>query len=64
MRAHSVPLDFRRGQDREPVLPPKKTPKDLSFDHADARGIKRLQRLRKVEAEMRSADALVRTMRG
>jgi hypothetical protein len=36
----------------------------LSFDHADARGIKRLQRLRKVEAEMRSADAVVRTMRG
>jgi hypothetical protein len=37
---------------------------DLSFDHADTRGIKRLQRLRKVEAEVRSADAVVRTMRG
>jgi len=42
----------------------KRLQKDLSFDHADARGIKRLQRLRKVEAEMRSADAVVRTMRG
>jgi hypothetical protein len=37
---------------------------DLSFDHADTRGIKRLQCLRKVEAEVRSADAVVRTMRG
>jgi hypothetical protein len=39
----------------------------LSFDHADACGIKRLQRLqrlRKVKAEVRSADAVVRTMRG
>ena len=27
MRACNIPLDFRRGQDREPVLPPKKTPK-------------------------------------
>lgn len=64
MRANSIPLHFRRGQDREPILSPKKSPMDLSFDYADARGIKRLQRLRKVEAEMRSADALVRTMRG
>ena len=53
-----------------PRLPPQtrsgareRLQKDLSFDHADARGIKRLQRLRKVEAEMRSADAVVRTMR-
>jgi hypothetical protein len=37
---------------------------DLSFDHDDTCGIKRLQRLRKVEAEVRSADAVVRTMRG
>ena len=41
---------------------PEKDQKDLSFDHANARGIKRLQRLRKVEAEVRSADAVVRTM--
>jgi hypothetical protein len=44
--------------------PQKRLQKDLSFDHADARGIKRLQPLRKVEAEMRSADAVVCTMRG
>ena len=44
--------------------PRKRLQKDLSFDHAGARGTKRLQRLRKVEAEMRSADAVVRTMRG
>ena len=44
--------------------PRKRLEKYLSFVHADARGIKRLQRLRKVEAEMRSADAVVRTMRG
>jgi hypothetical protein len=36
----------------------------MSFNHADARGIKRLRRLRKVEAEVWSADAVVRTMRG
>jgi len=32
----------------------------LSFNHTDARGIKRLQRLGKVKAEMPSADAVAR----
>jgi hypothetical protein len=62
-----IPLDFCRRQDPDPVLAPKMTAKRLqknfSFDHAATRGIKRLQRLRKVEAEVRSADAIVRTMR-
>jgi hypothetical protein len=49
---------------RSQFRPRKRLEKDLSFDHADARGIKRLQPLRKVEAEMRSADAVVHTMRG
>jgi hypothetical protein len=46
------------------VLPPKRLLKDSFFKYADARGIKRMQRVRKVEAEVRSADAIVRTMRG
>lgn len=54
----------RLPQIRSQFCPRKELQMDLSFDHADARGIKRLQRLRKVEAEMRSADAVVRTMRG
>ncbi|RYP55734.1 hypothetical protein DL771_012475 [Monosporascus sp. 5C6A] len=49
---------------RSQFCPRKRLQKDLSFDHADARGIERLQRLRKVEAEVRPADAVVRTMRG
>jgi hypothetical protein len=61
---YSIPLDLRRRQDPEPVLPPKNTPKGSFFDHADTHGIKRLQRLCKVEAEVRSTDAIVRTMRG
>lgn len=46
---------------RSQFCPRKRLQKDLSFDNA---GIKRLQRLRKVKAEVRSADAVVRTMRG
>lgn len=42
----------------------KRIQKEISFHHANARGIKRLQTLRKIEAEMRSADAIVRTMQG
>lgn len=65
LRAYSIPVDFRRRQDiRSQFSPRKRLQKDLSFDHADTRGIKRLQRLLKVEAEVRSADAVVRTMRG
>ncbi len=54
-----LPLRTRSGAGASP----KRLLDDLSFDHADTRGIKCLQRLRKVEAEMRSADAVVRTMR-
>jgi hypothetical protein len=51
--SYTHPNFHHRGQESEPVLLPKKTPKDLSADNANAQGIKRLQRLRKVEAEMR-----------
>jgi hypothetical protein len=63
---YSNPLDFHRRQDPDPVLPPRKTPKDssLTFDYAATRGIKRLHRLRKVQAEVRSSDAVMRKMRG
>jgi hypothetical protein len=63
MRAYSIPLDFHHRQNPEPVIPSETTPKRLSFGHANARGIKCLQRLRKVEAKVRSADAVVRTLR-
>jgi hypothetical protein len=34
------------------------------LNHANTGGIKRLQRLRKVEAEVQSTDAVVRTLCG
>jgi hypothetical protein len=66
MRAYSILFPTTSAADRiqSQFCPRKRLQKDLSFDHADARGIKRLQRLRKVEAEVRSTDAVVRTMRG
>ena len=44
--------------------PIKKTSKGLSIENAETHAIKRLQRLRKLEAKVRSANAPVRAMRG
>jgi hypothetical protein len=55
-------LDFRRGQ-LQPILPVI-TRNLIVEEDAKTHAIKRLQRLRELEAKMRSATAQVRTMRG
>jgi hypothetical protein len=57
-----VPSTTAADKIAEPVLLLKE--KSRSFDNADARGSKRVQNLRKVEAEVRSADTFVCTMHG
>jgi putative sterol carrier protein len=54
-------LDFRRGQ-LQPILPV--ITRNLIVEDAKTHAIKRLQRLRELEAKMRSATAQVRTMHG
>ena len=59
-----IPWTSARTRTGATFAPKPKPKKILSLDHAEAHGIQRLRRLRTVEAEVRSANALVRTMCG